>query len=424
MAQYWLLDWMDVEGIKTLDDATKALQSNSLFDRFVERVKQESVGNMEPIPAAYEQIVAGMGVDLSGAFDCIRAQCIIERVDHLVRRTWHYFDTVVVTGLDPLRLSIEPGNPIFWRQVFNHIEVALYVRNSGVEPFLTFSPKPPYCEKHLDEHGREAGLAPITKVADEFSRIIRKGVQMKELGIRHGKRVVSFTHPLLNTMQERQFGLSEKIHSGKASKKWAADYARSYAAHLIGDATLARVNHAALGRLAIVKGDKLPKGRQKATVADAAFNLSVPYIDSLPVKELLAVREHEASDFQAFRAALRSAIEVRIRALPQADSEQVAKSVIDDVIEPALIDLDRKLMRASDALLKRSAAAIGIGTVLTTVGLLAFAPLVAPGIIVGAGGLLANFNDYLKDCKEVKLSDMHFLWHLSERSVSHVGRHR
>ena len=426
MAQYWLLDWMDAEGVKNMEDASRVVLNPPSISRLFDRAAIQEDRALEPLSEVYEQIVAGAGLDLTGQFNCARGVCMIDRVDHLVRRTWHYFDSVLVTGLDPLRITLpsEEGFSLsmLQRSLLNHMQVALYVRDSGLGGYLVFASKPPYCEAHLDEHSREVGLAPISDSAKEFAKILRNGVKMEDHGVKDGKRIVVVKHPALDTIQEIKLDLRERIHSKKATNKWASDYARHYAAYHVGDVTLARANNAALGELGIVRDSAIPKVSPRPTVADAAFNMSLPFIDSLSVKELLAIRSHEAADFQAFRSALKSAIKTRVDSMSEDDSGRMAQSVIDDVLEPALIDMDRKLIRAGEALAKRSAAVVVVGSVLTTVGLLAFAPLVAPGIIVGAGGLVTNINDYLKDRKEVKLSDMYFLWRLSDRFAKHSKR--
>src|SRR5262249_54009423 len=142
-----------------------------------------------------------------------------------------------------------------------------------------------------------------------------------------------------------------------------------------------------------------------------------------PIKEVLSFRENEAVDFQAFRAALRMTIEERIKALPEANAEQIADSVYRDVLEPQIIALERKTAKAADLLSKRAMATFAIGSIVTTVDLLAFTPLVAPGIVIAAGGTLANYLEWLKDRKEIELSDLHFLWRLDEEAAArHLDR--
>ena len=70
--------------------------------------------------------------------------------------------------------------------------------------------------------------------------------------------------------------------------------------------------------------------------------------------------------------------------------------------------LELRMKRSARLLGARSAVAIAAGGVLTTVGLLAFAPLTVPGLILASGGLVANYADFLKDRRDVDLADLHF----------------
>ncbi|WP_329788688.1 hypothetical protein V1227_29865 [Lentzea sp. DG1S-22] len=422
MSKYWLLEWMDVEGIGAAEGGARALRDSKVMERLLVHARKAHEHVMKPIPEAYQQIVAGTGVDLSGTFDCVHNECIKKKVDELIRRTWHYFDKVVAVGLDPAKLFLSDDSDDREhleaerdRLIYSHMIVALYIREIGAEQLLVFTPRPPYCLDHLDEKAKELGLVSTTPMLAELQEFLRDGCKIKRVGIYEGRQTYSFTHPRLRMYQTQRYDIGANVNQRRELEKWVEQYSRGYANSLLSDAMIARINSAALGRVAIMDSEDLPTVRVKTTVEDAAFNLSLPYVENLDSKELLAVREHEAADFQAFQIAIRKAIKVRIDSIPDADAEQVASDVIDDVIEPALIELNRKMSRAVEVLERRSLLAIGVSVTLTTVGLLAFAPLVGPGIIVGAGGLIANYNDFLKDKKEVKLSDMHFLWRIANR---------
>lgn len=421
MAQYWLLDWMDCEGIRSLDDAEKALRSPKRIQRLVERSISEAKRPVEAEPDAYEQMVAGIGADLSAQFECQTPKCLISKVDLLVRRTWYYFDTVVVSGLDPRELQSfirrKPSDAQFRKFVLRHMEVALYVRESRAETMFRFVRKPAYCEKHLDEHAAQAGMAPVSTMAEDFFVQLRDNGSIREARRSDAESVYVYSHPALETLRVRRFARGEIPALVDMLDELARSNSRSYVANLISKVTLARLNRASLGQFTEVPIDVSVSRGAKERASSAAFRMVLPFVESATTKEILAFREHEASDFQAFRVALKKSISEKAKSYPDASDDEVSEAVVDEIIEPALIDIDRKLMKASDVLQKRSAAALVVGTALTTVGLLAFAPLVAPGVVVGMGGILANVNDYLKDRKEVRLSDMYFLWHLSNKAL-------
>lgn len=59
--------------------------------------------------------------------------------------------------------------------------------------------------------------------------------------------------------------------------------------------------------------------------------------------------------------------------------------------------------------------AVSVGSVLTLVGALAFAPLVLPGALLGAGAALTAFNELVKTKADMEVSNMYFLWKLSKK---------
>lgn len=153
---------------------------------------------------------------------------------------------------------------------------------------------------------------------------------------------------------------------------------------------LTRKQSAALGQVCGRSEVELSELAAAPTAEQVALNLTLPIVQSLPIKEILSLREHEAAKFHAFRNAIRVAITERLKALPNADAYQVAESVYEDVIEPALVALDRKVNKAANLFGKSLLTTVAVGSVVATVGLLAFAPIVAPGIVIAAGGTLAH----------------------------------
>jgi hypothetical protein len=122
------------------------------------------------------------------------------------------------------------------------------------------------------------------------------------------------------------------------------------------------------------------------------------------------LRRDEASEFEVFRGALVKTIEERIKALPDEHADRVGRSVVEDVLNPAMVALDQKLKRSARLLGERSAVSVAAGGILTTVGLLAFAPLTVPGLILATGGVVASSVDFLKNRRDINIADLHFLW--------------
>lgn len=428
MTKYWLLEWLDDEGVTKIEQARQLLETEKGFERLIQRADAQCKKHPEALPEAYQQLVAGSGLDLTGHFSCYSADCARGMVDQLVLHAWHSFEKVVVTGFDASYLidGLLPAAPRehTLRVILVHVDVALYIRATGAERMFIFVNKPMYCEEHLDVHAKECGLNSISYMARQLSTSLQNGCHLAKY-VKNGRTVLKFEHPSL-TLAEISVSNQdlESVDNEELKKKWADGYSRSVAATLVANTVLARLNGAALGQITGIGAEQvLPmrKSRRatKPTTEDVAFHISLPFVEGLPIKEILAVRDHEATQFQAFQVALRASIQARIDSLGSVDAARIADSVVDDVLEPAIIELDRKVSRAGELLAQRSGVAIAIGTVVTTVGLLAFAPLAAPGIVIAAGGVLASANDFLKDKKDVKLSDMHFLWRLANRSHHH-----
>ena len=394
VAQYWLLDWLDEEGADSLRAAKRALSTNAGFKRLLARAEQVSNEETGAIDEARGQIIAGSGLDLSGALDCSESECMKKRVSDVLYRTWHYFDTVVVTGLDADELPglIQNGWPRdeVVKAAMNHIDVALHVRKTGAEKALTFAQKPYYCMKHIDHHAREAGMIGVRKRMRDFRKALKSSGKLIGWRQNDGGVFCDVSHPALDIISVNLYHVQFPPNQEEILDQWSDNYASQYIATLVRDTAFARRNGAALGLRAAIDGALIPTRRGRPTVSDVAFNLQLPIVEHLPIKELLSIREHEAADFHAFRSALSRAVEARLASMPTADSDQIAESVIDDLLEPALQQIDRKLIRATELLARRSVASAALGVALATVGLLAFAPVAVPGMNHWSRGIFSQ----------------------------------
>lgn len=134
----------------------------------------------------------------------------------------------------------------------------------------------------------------------------------------------------------------------------------------------------------------------------------------MPIGDIVKVRQDEWEYFERFRLALTAAIQERIG---QNDtSPQVADRVYVDVIEPSLMDLDRRLRSAERALTRKVGVSMAVGAVTTVVSLLIGAPLEIGLGLVGVASLQAG-HKYWEDRGRIELSDMYFLWSLERRSA-------
>lgn len=418
---YWLLEWLDAEGVADPEVALGVLATRKGWQRFVAAAEAE-FDRPPPVGRLKNALLAGPTFDLSGFMSCGMASCLRREFDELVRRTWLYFDTVVVEGMSPDDPLADAGGENFDLNApfyAAHIATALYVRDTGAEDFVTFRRRGHYCEQHLEQHASDAGLPPVAPARTRLLEELSSGGQV----LPHpDDRVVGYRHPALpgvRLMEKRGRSEAELLQDAAAST------ARVAVARYIGKVAAARAAHAALGQLTAGSQPLIPLGDvgkdDGLSPADVAVNVALPYWEDAGAGDLLALRQIDGDEYQVFRGALRKTIEERIKALPGEDAESVAESVVDDVLRPAVAGLERKMRRSSDLLRRRSAAALVTGGAITTVGLLSFAPLTVPGLVLGVGGLLANYGDVLKDRREVELSDLHFLWRVSDRAAGLHG---
>lgn len=128
-------------------------------------------------------------------------------------------------------------------------------------------------------------------------------------------------------------------------QSWATCRAQEYAADLIRSVAAARTYYCPLGQVTYIPDLSIEPPRIGPLPSQVAFNLELPILGSLPLKEILSMRDHDAAEFQAFRSALRIAIEARCRTSDSEDAERIAVSIFEDVLEPALISIDRRMVR-------------------------------------------------------------------------------
>jgi hypothetical protein len=417
MAGYWLLDWIDREGVRSPDEAAKALIGRGL-EGFLAGAS-EAASAPSDLVGGDQTIIAGAGMDLSGQLDCAFFECQRRRVDELLSRVWHYFDEVVVCGLDPQQLSAVlkacPEPEAFVQAVMPHLQVAFYLRESGADRALTFAAKPARCEEHLRQHAAEAGLIDIDQKISDFVDTILDGYETQVVPDGEGSVTIAWTHPAVGLWLMQRGVVEKEARDLRAVVEGSASsVAARYISDLIRTVVEARENDAAMGQVTYLADVDMVVATSAPRVSEVAFNLQLPVLEAIAVRELLAIREAEATEFQAFRSALRAGINEQMRAMPLGTAAEVAGAVYDDLVEPALLRLDRKLNAAADVLTKRSVAGVGVGTVLACVGGLVLAPLAIPGAILGLGAGLQAFGDYAKERGDAKQEPMYFLWRLEQ----------
>jgi hypothetical protein len=126
--------------------------------------------------------------------------------------------------------------------------------------------------------------------------------------------------------------------------------------------------------------------------------------------------------------AVEAAVGQRISDAKTAD--QVASDVVSDIIDPALVDIGRRLKVAKRAFAKKAGASVAVGAATVTVGLMTAAPLIVGAGIAAMGTSIPVLHKLFEDRASVEISDMYFLWKLrssarnARPAVSNTARRR
>ena len=178
--RYWLATWMDDNGIKSEWHIEKVIKSNPLL-RSIRDTAQAVPYTTKPLEAASADVpilVGGRGVDLSSDLECLDWKCKAQQVDRLFSRVWHYFDQVVVVGLEAhdLTSDVRTWSDQRLRDLEQTMRLLLYLRDLGAEDMLIFRQKPPACRQHMADHFAEAGLPESPDVTARLAvRLAREG---------------------------------------------------------------------------------------------------------------------------------------------------------------------------------------------------------------------------------------------------------
>ncbi len=423
-AKSWLSEWLDEEGFRSLAQVEKALRLHPVRRKLVRRAREvpRDVGyDSEDLSAP---VVASTNVDLSGFTGCAAGACRIQAVDDLFRRVWHYFDQIVVSGPAAPALASalarDPDQGI--REVLDATEVLLHIREAGLEPYLRYVDKPFFCVEHLIDHAHEAGLTRVLSAAEELGGELSQDYEVRYARYKKGEWQVHYTHPLLSTIITYWIPGNEGAAEEELAKICARRTATLMAAYLISDATTSRLIEAPLALAHEARADeRLSSGAvgAKPTEGDVAFRIPMPVMSEVPVREIVALREDQGAAYDALRSSLRKAIKERLASDKSEDAEAIALEIANDVINPALIEIERKLTAANRVLTRKMSLNSGVSAVLTTVGLLANAPLVTGAGLAAGAASIQSAHKYIEDTENIKMSDMYFLWELQ----SLHGRH-
>jgi hypothetical protein len=338
---------------------------------------------------------------------CNHIDCMKRQVEHLFNEIWHYFDKIVVEG-PSAQVFVDEGSRISGR-LLTQIELLLWLRGQGAEPYLQFSYKPrALCEHHLTESAGLAGLKPL--LDRRFRRsVVDSMVRRGKLEQLDDHRGWVFSHP--GSEVSTLILTDETLTLRQVAKR---EFQNDIVA-LLGDVSLANTLQAPLVQeAAVYRRIQITPGSE-SSMANVALDLDLPIMKHISIKDLLRLRQDHRPELQLFRNALRTAIREEISNNAAGAPHEIASAVIRDHVEPELARIDQKLRVAKRTFERKTAVELAVSTVAASVSLIAGAPLViGGGAAVVAGTITRHALDVIDDKAEAEMSDFHFLWRARE----------
>jgi hypothetical protein len=414
--KFWLYQWIDQHSVTSQSAARKILGR----DQAVEQLRELAASQANPqlsVVGDGGTLLAGRGIDLSGDLDCCHHVCQQKQVDALFRRVWHYFDQVAVVGPSAIEFADSRlGNDAIADRILEHVDTLLYLRRIGAEELLLFTEKAPACSVHYVDHAREAGVADIIERAQSWKvRLVAEGT-IEGLERHEDHWHYAFSHP---DLEHFSYGQAWVEHEPTIDDIAEAVLA-VYVAHLVSDVATASELDLPLGASVrlhedVLSGTQLPQRDAEAT---AAFQLELPFIDDVPISDLIRIRQDEYPYFDRFRRSLSEALTAALdRSTDDTEPRDLAREIENDVIAPALMDIERRLRSAERTLTRKALTTGGVAGAVTTVGLLLGMPLIVGGGVASAVTTIPALHKYLDDRGAIELSDMYFLWHAQREAL-------
>ena len=415
----WLQEWLDAQEIRSLKQFDRSLQSALVKKSLKEAVLLEEQ-HPRMAPAHRQTLAMGTRLDLSARFGCWHSDCLKKDLDQAIRRTWHFFDKVIVAGLSPFNLGValEHDETHALQKIRNYADLMLYIGEIGASDLLYFADKRLPCRTHLAQHAEEAGMGAlladppiVAQLRREASISVAHVGRQWNCGASHWE--YSINHDYLDHMATGTVHAPKKYSKSKVTALALDDFVQTGLSFLFSDVDFARRSNSALGLGAPMHQELLEPQAALASpsVQEVAFDLRLPVAESVGSRHLLQLRRQEGSSFDVFRTALRKAMRERISAIGDQgnDSMTIAQEIADDILEPALNDIENKLVASRRLLDKTAGMSMGLGVLTTTIGLLSSTPITL-GALVGAVVAAPEIKGYFSSRKELETSDFYFLW--------------
>jgi hypothetical protein len=429
----WFHGWLVENRISSEAEAFAATQDPKGMGDLIRRAEEH-----QPQPLRQHQarsIMAGRSLDLTEYVNCGNPDCITRQVDRLFSRVWYYFDKVFVVGPESHWflhfLATNPSPETVGNRVATWSRPIYHIRAIGAENLIGWIDKPPPCRVHWKEFDALGNYQLMQDAANTIANTLMNEGTLWQYQPEGYPPELVLSHPQLFE-GSHGYDLTELQAAQKAGVSlesvFISKLVQTYWLGAASDLYTASTMHLPIGLGAGLEATMAQALGTKAaaaplSVGDVAFNLSLPVVDGLPVKELLAVRAAEQDAFETFRDSLTRAIKERLASGGDSEpADKIAGEIQEDVIEPALHEIKRRLHVAENALVKSHRYNIVVAGLATVCGLIGALPLAIPLAVGAVAGAVTVESKFISDKKNISLSDMYFLWQAKEHADERRSR--
>jgi hypothetical protein len=432
-SHYWLAQWLDENEIHSEWEIDHALNSESCFNNLLEtifKVSQEPRA-IPPPSELNDSIVAGRKLDLSGVASCPVYECLREGIDSTFKRVWHYFDQIVVEGISPgwlaedIRTSDKNNFPFIMRRIHDQARLILYLRETGAEQFVIFAPKShAFCHEHWQQHARDLGLAAAVDDS-QHDKLVKKIIKTSKFDIKKGRLNrwrVTVTGKYFDEPETGLFFFPKGKNDPPTYDEIVCSIISNRATAMISDVSLSRQLSLPLFEPTGLPWISQPyRDNRKSAENSAVIRIGLPVFDNLTTRDFLTLREDERPEFEAFRAALRRAIQTQVAENPSRSPGDMARSIESEYLRPGLADIERQIKRRRSAMIKKTSVNLAIGTSAAAIGAITSMPLLVEGIAAlgSAIPLAPIMHKFIDDGESIKMSELYFLWQAKKKGGHH-----
>jgi hypothetical protein len=413
--EFWLYKWIDEFEISSKDDrVTTLLKNRQALEKLHNfAALQASEPTSEPdFSDSDNALVAAHDMDLSDDLDCCSDVSRIAQINREFPKVLHYFDHIIVEGPSAQKYATLLEHPVeaTLHKIANHIDGLIYLRETGADEIASFGGKLPPIENYK-HWAKEFKISGVTDSADSLIERLASEGKVTHLASSGDHWHFTFRHQLL----EHDLPLILWQKKKPTIKRMATTVFDHYASLLTSDVISSRTMRLPLGTNTELSASLFLEQGLESLIAEAALNLYLPVLEDLPLSDIIRLRRDEYDHFSNFQSALRTGIKERLKG-GTGDPATVAREVQREIIDPALSRINLRLTKAGSSLTKKASISIGVGTILTSIGLVESVPLIIGSGLAAAATTVGAIHSYIDSRREIELSDMYFLW-LLEKGV-------